>query len=396
MRTSDTMLVGSMIFGFICSFGCSDPLAEVSDNIGELVSANNTFGFNVFEQLVGKNMSENIFVSPASLAMALSMTYNGASGETQEAMARVLELRGMSLEKVSQASAALMERLRNLGEDMRLDMANSLWVREGEEFRADFLKRNEEFYGAKIGTLDFGDPKAPSIIDAWVKEKTGGKIKKIVEEIPGGIILYLIDAVYFKGAWAVKFERQYTRERDFTLLDGSKKKVPMMMTGSKEFKHLKGDSFDAVGLPYGDGSVSMYIFVPHRESSLDEFYGELRAGNWDEWMSRFQKSEITVVMPRFNLEYEVVLSDALADLGMEVAFDSNAADFSRMCAGKVWIDEVKQKTFMEVNEEGTEAAAATSVRMKKGPGIYVDRPFFCAIRDNDTGAMLFMGSVVEP
>ncbi len=396
MRTSDTMLVGSMVFGFICSLGCSDSLAEVSDDMGELVSSSNTFGINVFQQLVEQNISENIFMSPTSLAMALSMTYNGADGDTQEAMARALELHGMSLEEVNQASAALMERLRNLGEDIHLDMANSLWAREGEEFGADFLKRNEEFYGAKISTLDFSDPKAPSIIDAWVKEKTGGKIEKIVEQIPGGIILYLIDAVYFKGAWAVKFDRQYTRERDFTLLDGSKKKVPMMMTGSKDFKYLKGDNFDAVGLPYGDGSVSMYIFVPHRESSLKGFYGELRAGNWDDWMSRFQQSEITVVMPRFNLEYDIVLNDALANLGMGVAFDPNAADFSRMCSGKVWIDEVKQKTFLEVNEEGTEAAAVASVKMKKGPGVYVDRPFFCAIRDNDTGAILFVASVVEP
>lgn len=395
MQTVNTMLLGSMIFGCICFPGYSDS-AGGSNTLEEIVSANNTFGFNVFQQLVGKNMSENIFMSPASLAMALSMTYNGASGETQEAMARVLELQGMSLEEVNQASAALMERLKNLGEDIRLDMANSLWAKEGEEFRSDFLNRNEEFYGAKIGTLDFADPKAPSIIDAWVKEKTGGKIEEIVEEIPGGIILYLVNAVYFKGAWAVKFDRQYTRERDFTLLDGSKKKIPMMMTGSKEFRHLKGDTFDAVGLPYGDGSVSMYIFVPHRESSLKEFYGELTAGNWDGWMSRFQQSEITVVMPRFNLEYQVVLNDVLANLGMGVAFDSDMADFSRMCSGKVWIDEVKQKTFMEVNEEGTEAAPTTSVKMKKGPGIYVDRPFFCAIRDNDTGAIMFVGSVVEP
>ena len=395
MQTVNAILLGSMIFGCICFSGYSDS-PERGNTVEEIVSANNSFGLNLLQKLVEKNMSENIFMSPTSLAMALSMTYNGASGDTKEAMARVLELQGISLEEVNQASAALMEKLRNLGEDIRLDMANSMWAREGEEFKADFLKQNEEFYGAKVSALDFTDPRAPSIIDAWVREKTGGKIEEIVEEIPGGVILYLINAVYFKGAWAVKFDRQYTRERDFTLLDGSKKKVPMMMTGSKEFKYLEGDNFDAVGLPYGDGSVSMYIFVPHRESSLEELYGELTTGNWDDWMSRFQQSEITVVMPLFNLEYEIVLNDALANLGMGIAFNSVKADFSRMCSGRVWIDQVKQKTFLEVNEEGTEAAAATSVSMKKGPGIYVDRPFFCAIRDNDTGAILFMGSIVEP
>ena len=401
MRTSfwHTLFISSVVAAGFYSFGCVATANEgVSEARGNLVSADNSFGFEVFRQLVEKDYDDNIFMSPTSLAIALTMTYNGASGETKEAMAKVLELQGMSLEEVNQTNAALLERLNNLGGDVLLKMANSLWVREGEEFRADFLKRNQEFYGAEISTLDFTDSKAPSIIDAWVKEKTGGKIETIVEEIPSGAILYLISAVYFKSTWAVKFDQQYTREGDFTLLDGSKKKVPMMMTGAKGVKYLKGDNFEAVGLPYGDGKVRMYLFVPHRESSLNQFYKELNAGSWDDWMSQFQQTELTIVMPRFSLEYEIVLNDALANLGMGVAFDSGTADFSGMCiGGRIWIDEVKQKTYLEVNEDGTEAAAATSVRMKKGPmAIYVNRSFFCAVRDDETGAILFMGSIVEP
>lgn len=401
MRTSfwHTLFISSVVAAGFYSFGCVATADEgVSEARGNLVSADNSFGFEVFRQLVEKDYDDNIFMSPTSLAIALTMTYNGASGETKEAMAKVLELQGMSLEEVNQTNAALLERLNNLGGDVLLKMANSLWVREGEEFRADFLKRNQEFYGAEISTLDFTDSKAPSIIDAWVKEKTGGKIETIVEEIPSGAILYLISAVYFKSTWAVKFDQQYTREGDFTLLDGSKKKVPMMMTGAKGVKYLKGDNFEAVGLPYGDGKVRMYLFVPHRESSLNQFYKELNAGSWDDWMSQFQQTELTIVMPRFSLEYEIVLNDALANLGMGVAFDSGTADFSGMCiGGRIWIDEVKQKTYLEVNEDGTEAAAATSVRMKKGPmAIYVNRSFFCAVRDDETGAILFMGSIVEP
>lgn len=401
MRTSfwHTLFISSVVAAGFYSFGCVATADEgVSEARGNLVSADNSFGFEVFRQLVEKDYDDNIFMSPTSLAIALTMAYNGASGETKEAMAKVLELQGMSLEEVNQTNAALLERLNNLGGDVLLKMANSLWVREGEEFRADFLKRNQEFYGAEISTLDFTDSKAPSIIDAWVKEKTGGKIETIVEEIPSGAILYLISAVYFKSTWAVKFDQQYTREGDFTLLDGSKKKVPMMMTGAKGVKYLKGDNFEAVGLPYGDGKVRMYLFVPHRESSLNQFYKELNAGSWDDWMSQFQQTELTIVMPRFSLEYEIVLNDALANLGMGVAFDSGTADFSGMCiGGRIWIDEVKQKTYLEVNEDGTEAAAATSVRMKKGPmAIYVNRSFFCAVRDDETGAILFMGSIVEP
>jgi serpin B len=315
-------------------------------------------------------------------------------------MAKALELQGMSLEEVNQANAALLKRLNNLGEDVLLNTANSLWAREREEFKEDFLKRNQEFYDAKISTLDFSDPKASSIIDAWVKEKTGGKIEEIAGEIPGGAILYLINAVYFKGAWAVRFDKQHTRESDFTLLDGSIKKVPMMFASAKSFWFLKGDNFDAVGLPYGDGKLRMYVFLPHRESSLKELHKDLSVASWNEWISRFRQTELNVFMPRFSLGYEIVLNDALTSLGMGIAFDGGAADFSGMCpGGGVWIDEVKQKTFLEVNEDGTEAAAATAVKMKRGAPptrVYVDRPFFCAISDNETGAVLFMGSIVNP
>ena len=385
------------LMGCFCSAGY--PAVEESSPVDDrLVSANTSFGFNLFEKLVERNPDGNTFVSPASIAMALAMTYNGANGDTQEAMAKTLELQGMSLEEVNQASAALMERLKNLGDDVLLNIANSLWAREGEEFKADFLKRNRDFYQAYIDNLDFDDPKAASVINAWVKEKTQGKIEDMVNEIPKGVILYLINAVYFKGIWGIEFNEEYTKERDFTLLDGSKKKVPMMMASSKGFRAFMGQEFDAVALPYGDGKVSMYIFVPHRESSLKEFYRELNAGSWEGWIPQLRQQEIILIMPRFKLEYDVKLNDALAELGMGMAF-GKGANFEGMCpGGGVWIDEVKHKTYLEVNEKGTEAAAATSVRMKKGPATYVhvDRPFFCAIRDDETGAVLFMGSIVEP
>lgn len=388
-------IVSVSFLGCLCSPTYS---AKEDSNLARLVSANTSFGFNLFDKLVEGNPDENTFISPVSIAMALAMTYNGARGETQKAMAEALELQGVSLGELNQANAMLMAKLRNLGNDVLLNLANSLWAREGEEFKQDFMERNRDFYQAHIENLDFNDPKAPSVINAWIKEKTQGKIEDMVDEIPRSAILYLINAAYFRGSWGVEFNKEYTRERDFTLLDGSKKRVLMMMAGSKSFRYLMGESFDAVGLPYGDGKASMYIFVPHRESSLEEFYRDLNAGNWEDWMSQSRQSELVVVMPRFKLEYEVILNSALEKLGMGVTFDGSEADFTGMCAGKCWIDEVKHKAFVEVNEEGTEAAAATSVRMKKGPATYVhvDRPFFCAIRDNETGAILFMGSIVEP
>ena len=392
MQTSccvSAMIIGSLVLGFFCSPGYSS---------NSLTSANTAFGFSLFGELVDQDNGGNIFISPASVAMALAITYNGARGETQEKMAEALKLNGISLQQLNKANAELMSKLKNLDDGVLFNVANSLWAQKGEKFKPDFMERNQRFYKAHIEALDFGDPDAPAIIDAWVKEKTGGKIEKIVDEIPGGVILYLINAVYFKGLWAVKFDEKYTGERDFILLDGSKKKVPMMATQSDRFGYYHGDRFEAISLPYGNGNVSMYIFLPDMESSLKEFYSNLNAGNWESWMSRFQKEDVTVVLPRFKLEYEIVLNDALAKLGMGVAFDGSKADFTNMRSGKCWIDEVKHKTFVEVNEEGTEAAAATSVRMKKGGAnmIRIDRPFFCAIVDNSIGTVLFMGSIVEP
>lgn len=392
----NSMLTVALIMECFCSSAYT--MEKVSDNIMEkVVSADNSFGFSVFQHIVKENGEDNILISPVSLATTLAMTYNGSNGKTKEAMAEVLGLQGISLEETNKANAMLLKRLNNLGEDVLLEIANSLWAKEGEEFRADFLKRNMEFYGAGLNTLDFDNPKTPSIINAWVKEKTGGKIKEIVREIPSEVILYLIDAAYFKGAWAVKFDKQYTQERDFTLLDNSKKKVPMMMTISKDFKYLKGDKFDAVALPYGDGKVRMYIFVPHKESGLKEFYETLSIESWKDWMAKFQQTELNIVMPRFSVEYEIILNNSLTKLGMGVVFRKDA-NFSGMCSGGgVWIDEVKQKTSLEVNEEGTEATAAAIVSMKKGPmSVYIDRPFFCVIRDDKTGAILFMGSIMEP
>lgn len=399
MRTSyvlNSMHTVVLILGCFCSSVYTMDI-EKDEAMKRIVSADNNLGFNVFKNIVKDDIDKNILISPASLAVALNMTYNGANGKTREAMAEVLKLGNMSLEEINEANAALLKKLSNLGADALMVIANSLWARMGEEFRGDFLRQNEEFYDAHIRTLDFDATEAPSVINTWVEEKTGGKIEGVVEDIPKGTILYLINAAYFKGAWGVKFDKKYTQEKDFTLMNGGKKKVSTMMTGGEGFKYLKGDKFDGVGLPYGYGKVWMYAFIPSRESNIREFYDILNEKNWNDWMKKIQGEEITIVMPKFSLEYEISLSDCLTNLGMGVAFGKDA-DFGRMFSyGGVWIDEIKQKTFLKVDEEGTEVSASTTVIMKKGPmGVYLNRPFFYAIRDEETGAILFMGSIVEP
>lgn len=371
----------------------------------KILSANTKFGFKLLAEVLKGDANKNVFVSPASVAMALAMTYNGAAGETQQAMAGTLELEGMNLDEVNRANAALRAKLQDADPSVQLFIANSLWARKGISFQPDFIGRNKEFYGAEVRALDFSDPGAAPTINAWVSKNTKSKITQIVDSpIDPQMILFLINAVYFKGNWTHPFEKELTKERDFTLLDGTQKKCPMMSQGGS-YNYYQGEKFQAVSLPYGRRRVSMYVFLPAKESNLKEFCQNLGAENWDNWMSQFHRMEGDIVLPRFKLEYEKLLNNALKAVGMAVAFDPSRANFAAMTSEPAFISEVKHKTFVEVNEEGTEAAAVTSVGMalaaapSKPPERFrmvVDRPFFFAIRDNATGIILFMGAIVEP
>jgi serpin B len=371
----------------------------------QLVAANAQFAFKLFAELTKSNVEQNVFISPTSVALALAMVYNGARGETARAIARTLELGEIDLDALNRANATLIESLRVFDPHIALAIANSLWAQQGITFTPDFLNRNQEFYRAEITTLDFGDAQAAATINEWVKRNTRGKIEKMIDQIDRSAIMFLLNAIYFKGSWAKPFDPRRSREMPFTFSGGQQKQLLMMaQTGKFDYYAIQG--FQAISLPYGTGRASMYIFLPERRSSLRAFRRELSHKSWDAWLRHFRQAEGTIVLPRFKLAYEATLNDALKTLGMSIAFDARRADFSAMIAdGKPSpnIDEVKHKTFVEVNEEGTEAAAVTSigmVRLTMAPqrnfSMIVDRPFFCAIRDNQTGALLFMGAIIDP
>jgi serine protease inhibitor len=366
---------------------------------------NSHFAFKLFAELTKSNIEQNVFISPTSVALALAMAYNGARGETARAIARTLELGEIGLDALNRSNAALIEALRALDPHIALAIANSLWAQQGITFAPDFLSRNQELYSAEIATLDFGDAGAAATINDWVKRNTSGKIEKIIDQIDRAAVLFLLNAIYFKGSWAKPFDPRRSREMPFTLSGGRQKLLPMMaQTGKFDYYAIQG--FQAISLPYGAGRASMYIFLPEQRSSLRAFRRELSHKSWDAWLRHFRQAEGTIVLPRFKLTYEASLNDALKALGMGIAFDRRRADFSAMIAGGkpgANIDEVKHKTFVEVNEEGTEAAAVTSIGMilttmapQRNFSMIVDRPFFCAIRDNQTGALLFMGAIVDP
>ena len=370
-----------------------------------LVTANTKFGFKLFAQVAEQDAGKNIFISPASVGLALAMTYNGAAGETKQGMERALDIQGMNHLELNQAYLQLRTALESADPKVQLSIANSLWGRKGVEFNPSFIQRNKQYYGAEITALDFNDPGAAGTINSWVSDKTKGKIDKIVDRIDPQAILFLINAIYFKGTWSREFDKAKTKDDQFTTMTGTQKRHPMMNQSGK-YRYYEDKTFQAVSLPYGGSRVSMYIFLPAKGTSIVQFQKQLNAASWDSWMSEFVETQGDIALPRFKVDYEIGLNDALKQLGMGVAFDPNRADFSGVAkySENAFISRVKHKAFAEVNEEGTEAAAATSVEMsvtsvmrpRKSFRMIVDHPFFCAIRDNRTGALLFMGSIVDP
>ena len=372
-----------------------------------LIAATSKFAFKLYGQAIKQRSGKNLLISPASVMLALAMTYNGAEAKTRQAMADALELKSMSLEEVNRASADLNSALGTADPKIQLKIANSLWTRDGFSPKPAFIQRIKEYYAGEVASLDFASPAAPATINSWVSRNTEGRIEGVVDRIDPEIILFLINATYFKGQWQVAFEKEKTRDDVFRLADGRQKKLPMMFRSGK-YAYQKGKDFQAVAVPYGTGRMSMYVFLPDEHTSLDQFERNLTPENWENRMRGFRTAPGELTLPRFKIEYAAELNDMLKPLGMAEAFDPLRANFSGIAepgAGKrIYISRVKHKTFAEVNEEGTVVAGATSVeigvtsvQLPQEPFVMkVDRPFFFAIRDNRTGVILFMGSVADP
>lgn len=416
MKLKRTILVGLLISSLMLT-GCQyfvnqgQTIPKPDDSILDafqvaIVEQGNDFGFETYKLLA--NSQENMMISPVSIGMALDMTYNGAKGETREAMAAALKIQGIDIKTLNQNNQALLYLLSTADSKVTLDIANSLWLRDGFELNQDFSDRVETHYLATLQTQDFSDPKAAAVINNWVDENTRGMIEEIVTPpIDPAAVMFLINAMSFKGEWTSPFDKELTSEQDFKTGAGQTVKVPMMFQ-SGAFDYLKAANFQAVRLPYGEADrMAMYLFLPNEDANLAQFQEQLNQANWKSWLTLFKNGEGSVMLPRFTMEYEQSLNSVLTDLGMGIAFEAGKADFSDMTAvetsdHELYISEVKHKTYIQVDEVGTEAAAATSVEigLTSMPvndfELKFDRPFFYAIQDKETGAILFMGSVGDP
>ncbi len=379
---------------------------ELSVAERQLVQTDNTFAFKLFRELnAGEDSAANVFVSPLSVAMALGMTYNGAAGETRTAMAEALDLQGMSINDVNQAYRGVIDLLRGLDARVEFQLANSLWFRPAFTPLQTFQDVTQQYFEAEARAIDFSAPDASSTINGWVDQHTNGRIKTIVPDpIPDHIVMYLINTIYFKGAWTYQFDKSLTRDAPFTLANGSEASVPMMSAAEEMPIRVSWDgNVTVVDLPYSRQAYAMTIVLPRDASGAGQLASSLTEQQWDTWLAGLDSTSMQVSLPKFTLEYAVRLNDVLKALGMAVAFDPCRADFSNMFdiqpGQNFWVDDVRHKTFVQVNEEGTEAAAATSVGIGLSsvpPRIVVDRPFLFAIRERLTGTILFLGKIMDP
>ena len=437
MKTLQTILSLGVIAGFLLA-GCSpagelpeptqteeptQPSAEAQDLIGEvaynlnpqvgldqiqaLADAHNAFALDLYKQLAGEG--ENIFYSPYSIYMALLMTYAGAAGDTASQMESTLHL-PYSQEEVHAVMNALNLQLKanSIVDDkpaFTLNIVNQLWGQAGYAFLPEFLNTLSQNYNAGLKTVDFAaDPEAArELINLWVEAQTNEKIRDL---IPEGVLneltrLVITNAVYFKAAWLSPFDPANTKNGSFTLLDGTQADVPMMHQSSSMRAYVSQD-VQAVELPYEGGTYSMVALMP-TAGNLDTFEQSLTAESLQDILNQLERASVTLSMPKFKFDAAFALNDALEGMGMTDAFDPMKANFSGMDGTtSLYISSALHKAFVDVNEEGTEAAAATAVAigLTSAPGqsytIMLDHPFLFLIRDNATGTLLFVGRMADP
>ncbi len=368
----------------------------------EVETMSGDFDTDLFKASFSASKNKNVVVSPFSVKMALSMAAQGANGKTLEEMNKVIGLDETSNEYFRR----LIEDAAKDG-DITLNIANSVWLRQGLEFNQEYLDILNQYYMAQASTLDFGNPSSKDTINKWVSEKTNGKIEEIVDKIEPLDIAFLINAIYFNANWSTPFEEGYTSKKDFTLLDGSKVKADLM-SKTAHLLYQENNEFQAVELPYGENErYVMRVYLPKEDVKFDKFVKGIDKESLQQWGGDFGSMKGVLELPKFKTEYSNSMKDILISMGIKEAFNSNSADFSKMVTVEgqnVYISEVMHKTYIDVNEKGTEAAAATSVGMSATSApqpeemfeMIVDRPFVFTIDDKESGETLFIGAIINP
>jgi serine protease inhibitor len=382
--------------------GLPRPLSQTEER---LIEAGSDFAFRFLKQVYGSAPDTSVFLAPLSASMALGMTMNGTAGATFEEMRQVLGFGSMSLDQINVGYRDLMRLLLELDPKVEVGIGNSIWYRQGFPVRADFLDRTKLFFDARASALNFADPGAAGIINGWVRDQTRGKIEEIVDSpIDPATVMFLINAVYFKGIWTSQFDKKKTVQASFTGRSGDTAPVPLMQL-TDTLRYAETDSYQAVDLPYGGKAFSMTVILPKAGHEMEDLVASLSPAVWNQIVAGLQRREGTVSLPRFRMEWEKILNETLQAMGMNLPFIGGEADFSGLSdealARGLYISRVRQKTYVDVDEEGTEAAGVTSVEIRETsmPDRFTfraDRPFLFVIRERFSGTILFAGVLVEP
>jgi serpin B len=408
-RTIISMWLIGLVLSSVVVIGCKKEEAKAQANVasdpGTLARGNAGFAINLYGEI--RHREGNLFLSPYSISAALAMTSAGARRNTAAQMDQVLRF-GLKGESLHATFSTLTDDLNEMGKqgDFELSVANALWGQQGFSFLDPFLDLNKKYYGAGLNLLDFQSDTegARRTINNWVEKETKEKIKDLLK--PGVLNamtrLVLTNAIYFKGKWAQQFDAESTRDEDFWVTPEKSVKTPMMHQ-TEDFGYIETESFQALELPYEGDSLSMVVLLPRAKDGLPALEQALDADTLFDWLDRMTEQEVIVALPRFRVTSEFGLAAVLAAMGMEDAFSLEKADFSGMTGKKdLYISAVVHKAFVDVNEEGTEAAAATAVTMmltavREMPPVFrADHPFIFLIRDRGSGSLLFMGRLANP
>ncbi len=370
----------------------------------QLIDGSTRFGIELMQQIAGIDPESNHFISPLSIVLAAGMLLNGAEGETYEQIQEMLGLDGMDQQEINEAGQSLIELLAGFDNKVVFNIANSVWYRNTFEVETDFLQANQYYFDALVQKVDFNDPATVDLINEWVEDKTEGLINEIVQDIDPLVMMFLINAIYFNGEWTLQFDPDLTDKKPFFLSDGTESEVDMMrLEDAENLEYATGENWQAVNLYYGDAGFAMTLVLPDENISLYEWFREMDLEIWSAFTRRFINVTLDLEMPKFELEYEVDLNDLLEEMGMVDAFYPDRSDFSRINSDyeDLHVSDVLHKSFVRVDEEGTEAAAVTSIGFRatsvpQRVHIRFDRPYFYVIREVESNTPLFMGMMSNP
>lgn len=388
----------SILFFFISCGETNElnPSFKSVENGEELVALNNKFALDVFKNIAENEDKENYMISPVSLSLALAMTYNGAENETKSAFENTLNYTSFLREEINTINKEIST---NISKGSLFEIANSIWINKSITVKENFITTNSNYYNATVEKLNFDDANSVNIINDWVSDKTNKKIPKIIDEIKPNDVLFLINALYFKSDWKYQFKKENTLERPFYGKNNTKKVQMMQINAS--FNIYENDNFTAVKLPYKNDKYVMTVLLPKDGKNIKDISNSLNKSNWENWNGSFSSREVQLSMPKFTFSYEKRLNNTLIDLGLGNAF-SRSADFGAISNMPLSISFVVQKTFIEVNEKGTEAAAVTAVGIgitSTGPSnktVNLNKPFLFAITEKETNSICFIGKVGMP